>query len=54
MIESSKPLPSGAAVSQRVPAWRSALQRPEGWLAVAVVCVLPVALSSGSLATCSS
>ncbi|MCA8216316.1 branched-chain amino acid ABC transporter permease [Burkholderia cepacia] len=51
MIESSKPLPSGAAVSQRVPVWRSALQRPEGWLAVAVVCVLPVALSSGSLAT---
>lgn len=51
MIESSKPLPPGTAAASHPQPWRGALQRPEGWLAVAVVCALPVALSSGSLAT---
>ncbi|KVE22944.1 ABC transporter permease [Burkholderia vietnamiensis] len=51
MIESSKSLPSDAAASPRVPPWRAALQRPEGWLAVAVAGALPLALDSGSLAT---
>ena len=44
MIESSKSLPPGTAASSRPRPWRGAWQRPEGWLAVAVVCALPVAL----------
>ena len=37
MIESSKSLPPGTAASSRPRPWRGAWQRPEGWLAVAVV-----------------
>ncbi|MEB2608058.1 branched-chain amino acid ABC transporter permease [Burkholderia cenocepacia] len=51
MIDSSKPLTPGAAASQRPRPWRGLLQRPEGWLAVVAACVLPLVLSSGSLAT---
>ena len=51
MIQSSKSLPPGAAASRRAQSWRAVLQRPEGWLAVAVACLLPIVLSSGSLAT---
>lgn len=39
MIESSKPLPPGAAASQRPRPWRGVLQRPECWLAVVAACV---------------
>ncbi|MBL3940647.1 branched-chain amino acid ABC transporter permease, partial [Bacteroides thetaiotaomicron] len=44
-------MPPGAAAAPRAQGWRCMLQRPEGWLAVVAACVLPLALSSGSLAT---